>query len=306
NHPPAPSGAWPPRTPLTGRAKFVWWPVRVTGSGSDIQLYRRFRFGTLAELSMLDLRTYRDEQPSAGAGWRHVDAPERSIAGRAQMDWLTNGVVSSPTRWKLVGNPVMIAPCVFPPLDTRTTAAVTEVIGVPDSGIPFNTDQWDGYTADRRRLFDAIASRGVTNTVFLTGDIHTSWACDLPVDAASYPAGATVGTEFVVPSVTSPNIDDMLQVPPRTATVAAEEAFKAVNRHVRYVELDSHGYGVFEVARSGAQMDWYYVTDPTDPRAGARHATSYRVADGAQRALPVGAPLDPTSYRPGAGTTGIS
>ncbi len=68
--------------------------------------------------------------------------------------------------------------------------AITQMIGVPDAGIPYNTDQWDGYTADRRRLFDAITANGVRNTVFLTGDIHTSWACDLPVDAANYPPRA--------------------------------------------------------------------------------------------------------------------
>ncbi|MGO4611021.1 alkaline phosphatase D family protein, partial [Variovorax sp. 2RAF20] len=87
------------------QAYFEWMPVRT--NGTDAALYRRFRFGALAELSMLDLRTYRDEQASSGAGWRQTDSPDRTITGRAQMDWLTGGIVTSPTRWKLVGNPVM-------------------------------------------------------------------------------------------------------------------------------------------------------------------------------------------------------
>jgi alkaline phosphatase D len=290
NHTPATEGDWATRKANSARAYLEWMPVRVSGSGTDVALYRRFRFGTLAEVSMLDLRTYRDEQAAPGAGWRQVDNPDRTITGRAQMDWLTSGIVSSPARWKVVGNPVMIAPCVFPPLEPRATAALTATVGLPQAGIPYNTDQWDGYTADRRRLFDAIAAHGVDNTVFITGDIHSSWACDLPVDAANYPAGPTVGTEFVVPSVTSPNMDEQLRVPPRTATVPIEEAFKAVNRHVRYVELDSHGYGVFELAPAGAQMDWYFISDPTDPHATVHHAASYRVADRAQR-LGQAAPL---------------
>lgn len=301
NHDPVTEGDWGARKAASTRAYFEWMPVRVNGNGGATEppLYRRFRYGSLAEISMLDLRTYRDEQASAGAGWRKVDSPDRTITGRAQMDWLTGGIVTASTQWKLVGNPVMIAPCAFPPLDHRTMGAITDMIGVPDAGIPFNTDQWDGYTADRRRLFDAITVNAVRNTVFLTGDIHTSWACDLPVDAADYPGAGTVGTEFVVPSVTSPNIDDMLKVPPRTATVAAEEAFKAFNHHVRYVELDSHGYGVFEVNKDGAQMDWFYVNDPADPRGTVRHGVSYRVADGTQQAHPVATPLDPAAYRPG-------
>ncbi|MFC9788390.1 alkaline phosphatase D family protein [Rhodococcus sp. NPDC127528] len=290
NHNPATEGDWATRKANSARAYFEWMPVRVNGSGTDVALYRRFRFGSLAEISMLDLRTYRDEQATAGPGWRQVDSPDRTITGKAQMDWLEKGIVSSPARWKVVGNPVMIAPCVFPPLDPRSTAALTATVGLPQAGIPYNTDQWDGYTADRRRLFDAIAGHGVDNTVFITGDIHSSWACDLPVDAANYPAGPTVGTEFVVPSVTSPNMDEQLKVPPRTATVPIEEAFKTVNRHVRYVELDSHGYGVFELAPAGAQMDWYFLTDPTDPRSGVHRAASFRVADRAQRIEPA-APL---------------
>ncbi|MCD2152703.1 alkaline phosphatase D family protein [Rhodococcus cerastii] len=296
NHTPGIEGDWADRKANSAKAYFEWMPVRPSGSGSSVQLYRRFRFGNLAEISMLDLRTYRDEQPTM----KQVDDPSRTITGRAQMDWLTSGIVTSPTQWKIVGNPVMITPCVFPPLEPATTAALTELVGVPQAGVPYNTDQWDGYTADRTRLFDAITSNGVDNTVFITGDIHTSWACDLPTNAANYPGGPTVGAEFVVPSVTSPNIDDMLKVPPRTVTVAAEEAFKAVNRHVRYVELDSHGYGVFEIAREGTQMDWYYVDDLTNPQSNAHYAVSYRLPTGAgSRVSPTSAALDQASYRPG-------
>jgi alkaline phosphatase D len=92
----------------------------------------------------------------------------------------------------------------------------------------------------------------------------------------------------------------MLKVPPRTVSLAAEEAFKAVNRHVRYVELDSHGYGVFDIARDGTQMDWYYVDNVTDPQSNAHYATSYRLpADAGSRVAPSFSPLDPNSYRPG-------
>ncbi len=276
--------------------------MRGDGTGKDAAVYRRFQFGNLAELSMLDLRTYRDEQASTGAGWRKIDSSDRSITGRAQMDWLTSGIVTSSAQWKIVGNPVMISPVVFPPLDHRTMRAITETVGLPDAGIPYNTDQWDGYSADRRRLFDAIAANGVNNTVFLTGDIHTSWACDLPVNAADYPGAGTVGTELVVSSLTSVNIDDILGVPPRTATVAVEQAIKSTNHHIRYVEPDSHGYGVFEVNEQGAQMDWFYINDPMNPHATVGHAVSYWVADGTQQAHPVANPLDPAGYRPGTGT----
>ncbi|CRK52957.1 Phospholipase D [Rhodococcus sp. RD6.2] len=292
NHDPATEGDWASRFAAGKRAYLEWMPIRV--SGTEQPLYRRLRFGTLAELSMLDLRSHRDLQVSATS--KNVDSPDRSLTGRAQFDWLRSGIVSSPTQWKLVGNPVMIAPILFPPLDTRTTQALTDMVGLPDSGIPFNADQWDGYTADRRRLFDAIAGDAVTDTVFLTGDIHCSWGAELPLNAAAQPAGVTVGTEFVVPSVTSPNIDDSLGVPPRSTSPAVEAALQTTNRHLRYVELDSHGYGVLDVDASRAQMDWCFLTDPTDPGAGVRVGASFATPHGSQRLAPA-APLTPGTAR---------
>ncbi len=216
NHDPLVEGDWAPRKAASVQAYDEWMPVRPNGG----RLYRRLRYGRLAELSMLDLRSYRSEQV-LGTG-RQVDDPSRTMTGRDQMEWLTAGLASSPTRWQLIGNSVMFSPIVLPPLDPRTTGALTELVGVPAGGLPFNTDQWDGYTADRRRLIDTITAAGLRNVVFLTGDIHTSWAMDVPVDAADYPGAGTVATEFVVPSVTSANIDELLGVPPRSLSPALE------------------------------------------------------------------------------------
>ncbi|MEU5840578.1 alkaline phosphatase D family protein [Rhodococcus sp. NPDC047139] len=280
NHDPLVEGDWARRKAASVQAYDEWIPVRMNGG----RLYRRLRFGGLAELSMLDLRSYRSQQ-IFGAG-RRVDDPGRTMTGREQMDWLTAGLTTSPTRWQLIGNSVMFSPILLPPFDPRTTGALTELIGVPAGGLPFNTDQWDGYTADRRRLLDTITAAGLRNVVFLTGDIHTSWAMDVPVDAAAYPGAGTVATEFVVPSVTSANIDELLGVPPRSASPALEATATATNRHVRFIELDSHGYGVLDVTPDATQMEWFFIGERADPNTGARRVAGYRVADGATRIEP--------------------
>ena len=284
NHDPLLEGDWASRKAASMQAYDEWMPVRPNGG----RLYRRLRYGRLAELSMLDLRSYRSQQVLGGG--RQVDDPGRTMTGQDQMEWLTAGLATSPTRWQLIGNSVMFSPIVLPPLDPRTTGALTELVGVPAGGVPFNTDQWDGYTADRRRLMDTITAAGLRNVVFLTGDIHTSWAMDVPVDAADYPGAGTVATEFVVPSVTSANIDELLGVPPRSLSPALEATATAANRHVRFVELDSHGYGVLEVTPEATQMEWFFIGDRTDPNTGARRVAGYRVADGATRIEPA-APL---------------
>ncbi|MGW4370250.1 alkaline phosphatase D family protein [Nocardia takedensis] len=291
DHDPAVSGDWRDRKAASARAYLEWMPVRANGSGEQTRIYRRLRFGTLAELSMLDLRSYRDREAEAVRGWRTVDDPARTITGKAQMEWLTAGLASAPVRWKLVGNSVMIAPLVFPPLEPATTAAFTSVMGLPQGGIPLNGDQWDGYTADRNTLFRTLLDQRIGNVVFLTGDIHSSWAADLPVDAANYPGGPTVGAEFVVPSVTSSSIGELLGAPPRTVAVPLEETIKGVNRHLRYVELESHGYGVLEVTAEQARMDWFYVLDVEDPASGIRLGASLGVREGGRiepRPTPIG------------------
>lgn len=278
-HDPAVHGSWSQRRAASARAYLDWMPVRGRNDSAPTRIYRRFRFGTLAELAMLDLRSYRDRAVAHGPELPHVDDPARTITGDAQMDWLTAGLRSSPVRWKLVGNSVMIAPLLFPPLDPATAAAFTELMGLPRSGLPVNLDQWDGYTADRQRLFQAITDGNIPDVVFLTGDIHSSWAADLPVDAA-YPNGPTAGTEFVVPSVTSSSVGEVLRSPPRTAAVSAEQAVSAANHHLRYVELDSHGYGLLDLAADEARMDWFYAVDVTDRNTGQRHGAAFAVRSG--------------------------
>ncbi|MFI6866891.1 alkaline phosphatase D family protein [Nocardia sp. NPDC050406] len=271
------SGDWQARRAAAQRAYLEWMPVRANGSGPDARLYRRLRFGTLAELSMLDLRSYRSRQATPAIGWGGVDDPTRSITGKAQMDWLTAGLASAPTRWKLVGNPVMIMPLVLPPLNPDVAAALHEVIGMPEAGVPALTDQWDGYAADRRRLLDTIHDNSITDILFLTGDIHSSWVAELPVDLARYPDGGRAGVEFVVPSITARGVGDTLPAPYRTVSVAVEEALKSANPHLRHVELDSHGYGVLDLVHDRARMEWFYVTDVADPKAAVRQGASFEL-----------------------------
>src|SRR5439155_14889323 len=98
NHDPATEGSYAARAAAAHRAYGEWMPVRLADDG---HIYRRVRFGNLAELSMLDLRTYRSKQATGSA----VDDPSRTITGQAQMNWLKGGLSTATTRWRLVGNP---------------------------------------------------------------------------------------------------------------------------------------------------------------------------------------------------------
>jgi alkaline phosphatase D len=296
NHTEPDEGGWTSRRSFSQQAYAEWMPVRYEAGG---RLYRSFTFGNLMQLSMLDLRSYRSKQADNLLD-PDVRDPNRTITGDEQMAWLKAGLLTTEAQWKIVGNPVMIAPVQFPStLSIPELQALVKLTGpsgtvadVSIQGIPINVDQWDGYQADRAELFSLLRDNGVRDTVFLTGDIHTAWAADLPGDPLTYPFnGNSVGTEFVCTSVTSDNIDDILGVPPRTASLALEGAIRLGNPHIKHVELDSHGFSVIEVSPSQLQMDYFQLADRTDAASSATHAVSYAVRAGTQRVKKASGPL---------------
>ncbi|MER7665023.1 MULTISPECIES: alkaline phosphatase D family protein [unclassified Streptomyces] len=286
NHTPGTEGDYAARAAAARRAYFEWMPVRASTEGT---VYRRLRFGKLADLHLLDLRSFRSQQSSVGNGG--VDDPDRTITGRAQLDWLKAGLAGSDAAWKLVGTSVMISPVAFGALPAHLLEPIAELLGLPKGGLAVNVDQWDGYTDDRRELLAHLTQRGIKNTVFLTGDIHMAWANDVPVKAATYPLSQSAATEFVVTSVTSDNLDDILHVAPGTVSVVAQAAVRAANRHVKWLDMDSHGYGVLDVTAERSQMDYYVLSDKTKREATATWARSYRTLNGTQKVERVNQPV---------------
>ncbi|MET9428645.1 alkaline phosphatase D family protein [Streptomyces sp. NPDC003036] len=286
NHTPETEGAWAARVAAAKQAYFEWMPVRASTEGT---VYRRLRFGKLADLHLLDLRSFRSQQASHGSG--QVDDPDRTIAGRAQLDWLKSGLAASDTAWRLVGTSVMVSPVAFGSLPAHLLEPIAELLGLPKGGLAINVDQWDGYTDDRKELLAHLTDRSIRNTVFLTGDIHMAWANDVPVTAATYPLSRSAATEFVVTSVTSDNLDDILRVAPGTVSVVAAGAIRAANRHVKWVDMDHHGFGVLDVTAERAQMDYYVLSDRTKPDASAAWTRSYLTRSGTQKVERVYTPV---------------
>lgn len=91
NHTPG-EGDWNTREAAAIQAYFEWMPLRQpapTGStGENRPIYRRFTFGTLMDLFMLDLRQYRDEQPASPADSGVINSNSRTLLGTQQTQWL--------------------------------------------------------------------------------------------------------------------------------------------------------------------------------------------------------------------------
>lgn len=285
-HQPKREGSYARRKRAAQQAYDEWMPVRISGtavSGDGERIYRRIRFGQLVDLLMLDLRSYRSERVEGGDP--AIDDPNRTIAGVRQLDWLTDNLSTTSAQWKLIGNPVMIAPVVLPPRPAAEEFALSQAVSfTPLKASAPNTDEWDGYTADRRKLLSHVSAEAIDDVVFLTGDVHTAWANDVPGSKGAPP----VATEFVCNSITSNNVDDFMGANPRTASLALEAVIQSENPHVRFVNLDDHGYSVLHVTPTRVQMDWYAISDRRDPEAHSRLLTAWGVESGTARVEAVG------------------
>jgi len=286
------------------QAYLEWMPIREPGSWQrerheGTQFFRRFTFGDLAELSVIETRQNRSQQVPATVGGAVNPAladPARHLPEPAQLDWLTTGLTRSRASWHLVGNQTVL----------------TRVFALPLTGpvLPeqvFNTDQWDGYQADQRRLLDAMAAARGADPVVLTGDIHSSWANDLPTDPARYPADRnSVGVEFVCPSITSNGFKESLGS--AAAAQAATAAAQAINPWVRYLEGIGHGFVVLDVTPARVQADYWFIrsggdkglaVDPRlDPQATVGYETSFVTLKGSRRISGPVAQLGPRSDSP--------
>jgi len=144
------------------QAYYEHMPLRRSSlpKGADMQLYRRFTFGNLAEFNVLDTRQYRSDQPcDDGLKPRCQEAfdPNATMTGLQQERWLLQGLARSQARWNVIAQQTMLAEYDF---DGRPEAEV------------FNVDQWDGYVAARERLLNFLDKRKPSNPVVITGDIH--------------------------------------------------------------------------------------------------------------------------------------
>lgn len=234
NHDTITEGSWDSRKSNAKKAYFEWMPMREKGA-QDSSIYRKFSYGNLFNLYMLDTRLEgRNEQ--VGATSSSITDTSRTLLGQAQYNWLVNELKNSSAQWNIIGQQVMMAPLKM-------------------AGFTLNPDQWDGYVAERDKLLNQILTNNVTNVVVLTGDIHSSWANDIPLNNYNSSTGAnSAGVEFVVTSVTSPGFPISF----------GTNVIQASNPHMKWIDLTQHGYLILDVNKQRTQGDWYFVDDVTN------------------------------------------
>jgi len=141
-----------------------YMPIR-EDPNDPLRLYRKFRWGDVAEFFLIDPRQYRSLQayftePACLDGGQpalvpgpvcldEMNDPNRAYLGAEQMQWLKDGLTSSTATFKFIMN------------------------GPPLTDLQFLTyDQWPGYGAERQDFLDFVTNNSVKNVIFLTTDFH--------------------------------------------------------------------------------------------------------------------------------------
>ena len=208
---------------------------RIVPGSPFYRLFRRFDFGDLLRLNVLDTRQYRTDQPGGfpsdfGDVAAGLGNTAGTLTGDEQEAWLRRGLAQSRTRWNVLAQQVMVSQIRFPNFRD------------PQHPLPpiANLDQWDGYDPARTRLLKFLRDARVKNPVVLAGDIHSSWFSDLRInrdDLNSKP----VAVEFTATSISS------------DFPVQFDGPLKAVNPllnpHVRYFDGLRRGYLRVDVDR---------------------------------------------------------
>ncbi len=225
-----------------------------------MRIYRTIQWGDLLDMMLLDTRIVgRDSQQTGTA----IDDPARHMLGPQQLSWLSTEMQASNAQWKIIGQQVMMAPLEIP------------LVG------PFTSDAWDGYRAERNRFYDTILVKNIENVVVLTGDIHTAWANNLEKD------NDKVGVEFIASSITTMNV-------PFPVT---QSIIQLANPHIKYINLDQHGYFILDINKQRTQADYYFVGDITDANDNSETAAAFWYVEDTTRTLQESQNVSPVSSR---------
>jgi alkaline phosphatase D len=245
------------------QAYYEHQPLRIGAlpRGPHMPVYRRIRFGDLAEFNVLDNRQYRSDQPCNdgwGGGRVVVDCderwdPARTMLGDAQERWLLDGLAGSRVRWNVIAQQLLMA----------------EWDSLPGPGERTWSDGWSGYAASRDRILSFMGEHGTTNPVVISGDIHTFWVADLHADARD-PRSPVVASELVGTSISSR---------PSTSHRRWHKQLSD-SPHLKYLEGSYRGYARVELDRSRWHTDLRVIDDVRRRDANVSTLASFVIEDG--------------------------
>ncbi len=138
-------------------------------------------------------------------------------------------------------------------------------------------DYWEGYPVERDEVINHISKNKLSNLIILSASMHCAFAFDVTKRATKHSrkgeqptydattGKGSVGVEFAAPSITSENFDEKIG----TFYASAFQSYlnKKLpqplgynpNPHIKYVDLQRHGYYILNITKEGAEAEFYFV-----------------------------------------------
>ena len=293
NHDDAIHGDFTARKLRALQAYFEWMPIRPAFPDSNEAIYRRFDYGDLVSLYMLDTRiigrdeqleyeSYLTENSEAPLNIPQFTAdmsdPNRTMLGAEQRLWLQASMNFSQATWHALGQQVLMGRMSLPaellldivnrnPTILEKFGELAQIKGRYLAGDP-TLEPKDiarvttvlPYNLDawdgyfvEREVVLGTARQLNKNLVVLAGDTHNGWASNL-----KDMNGNEVGVEFATASVSSPGSEEYLNVP-EEAVAQAEQAITLLADDLQYANINQRGYMLVTFTATEARADWRYV-----------------------------------------------
>ena len=144
------------------RAFREYAPMRPFDARESQRVYRRFGYGPLVDLFVIDLRSYRGPNTN---NLQTTQSAETAFFGREQLEWLKAGLARSRAVWKVVASDLPLG------------------LNVGDGELPNGQPRWEavangepgspkGRELEIADLLGHLKRQRVQNVVWLTADVH--------------------------------------------------------------------------------------------------------------------------------------
>ncbi|RKG92331.1 metallophosphatase [Corallococcus sp. CA053C] len=179
----------------------------------------------------------------AGVKYQLSAGKSEDVFGPDQEAWFNQTLTTATNTWKMVVSSTSLSALIW---DLRAKSDIAD----PSlrQRFYFSVDQWDGFPTKKKVMLNTLKAKGVQNALFLSGDIHASFA--------SVEEGVPTLT---APGITSGSIKSLAGLALLGAGYASgapvyqyavanmEKTLKDSNAGLRFADTDSHGFVMVEV-----------------------------------------------------------
>jgi alkaline phosphatase D len=234
--------------------------LSISPSGKD----RGMAFVHMGKVNLFDSRGTRNivikDTYDLYAAYRYAATQRASenVFGDAQETWLKDKLKATNT-WKIIVSSVSLSALIF---DLRNKTDVLD----PTLRQRFylTTDQWDGFPTKKQELLGYLRQNNVSNAMFISGDIHASFASvesGIPTLTAPAISSGSIKEEagnVVVGAgyATGSSIHKYL-------AVELDKTLKEGNPSLVFTNTDAHGFVLLE-ARANEALAAYHLIPSTE------------------------------------------